>query len=91
MIQSAVAMSSRKTFSSSDAMQVDTVETDGHLDNKENEDVESMQASLPPKTEEKERGKRMMGVLMGTLNRFKTEEAGNSEAVSLKVSFKGFF
>ena len=28
---------------------------------------------------DKERGRRMMGVLLGTLNRFKTEESENAE------------
>lgn len=40
--------------------------------------VKAAPAELPP--EERSRGKRMMGVLMGTLSKFKSEEVEKSEA-----------
>ena len=84
MIQSAVAMSSKKVFSSSDAMQVDNLSApcEQSSDNKENQTDVVMQSAKSGG--DNERGKRVLGVLMGTLNRFKTEESENSEAVSLK-------
>ncbi len=87
MIQSAVAMTSKRVFSSSssssssssDSMQVDTLVELSDI--KENQ-METVMQQPPPKTGENERGKRVLGVLMGTLNRFKNEESENSEAVS---------
>lgn len=55
--------------------------------NKENDATAQTPLPPPPKTDEQERarGRRMMGVLMGTLNRFRTEESENSETVSTQT------
>ena len=90
MIQSAVAISAKKVFSSSaadDAMQDDSTSSTSEVQssvNKENQTDTVMQST---KASENERGKRVLGVLMGTLNRFKTEESENSEAVRIFETF----
>lgn len=70
MLSSSVAAGNRK-FSEENSQNISNTPQPSII-------IQKLTAELPQ--EEKSRGKRMMGVLMGTLSKFKSEEVDKSEA-----------